>query len=100
MAIHQSSEQQRKTMTMKETTLEQTEMKSINEETKVIAASEEHTEPTPEEVREQEQKDAVRAMCDKDVAFALKWHQEKGMKITPEFKTSVEAVYKQKYKLA
>ncbi len=81
-------------------TMKQTEMKSINEETKVIAASEEHTEPTPEEVREQEQKDAVRAMCDKDVAFALKWHQEKGMEITPEFKKSVEAVYKQKYKLA
>ena len=82
-------------MTMKETTLEQTELikkqEKVVEKSKEIAAAEE---------QERLQKAAVMSKRDRDVAFALKWHEENGMEITPEFKAVVFNTYSKKYKLA
>ena len=80
---------------MKETTLEQTELikkqEKVVEKSKEIAAAEE---------QERLQKAAVMSKRDRDVAFALKWHEENGMEITPEFKAVVFNTYSKKYKLA
>ena len=90
MAIHQSSEQQRKTMTMKQTELIKKQEQTV-EKSKEIAAAEE---------QERLQQAAVISKRDRDVAFALKWHEENGMEITPEFKAVVFNTYSKKYKLA
>lgn len=93
MAIHQSSEQQRKTMTMKETTLEQTEMSSIIKKEKDMG----HVKDmSVEEIQEATDRKMQR---DHDVRFALQWHKEKGMEITPEFKKSVWDLYSAKNNL-
>ena len=53
----------------------------------------------PEE-QERLQQAAVMSKRDRDVAFALMWHEENGMEITPEFKAVVFNTYSKKYKLA
>ena len=77
-------------MTMKQTELIKKQEQTV-EKSKEIAAAEE---------QERLQQAAVMSKRDRDVAFALKWHEENGMEITTEFKAVVFNTYSKKYKLA
>jgi multidrug resistance efflux pump len=98
VAIHQSSEQQRKTMTMKQTELIKQE--KVVEKSSVTKQEIETARREGAQIEAALRKAALMQKRDNDVAFALKWHEENGMEITPEFKTSVFNTYSKKYKLA
>jgi len=76
-------------MTMKQTELIKKQEQTV-EKSKEIAAAEE---------QERLQQAAVMSKRDRDVAFALMWHEENGMEITPEFKKSVWDLYSAKNNL-